>query len=94
MTTVGTISAVAPCLSGRECFPQHPPVLGVRREQVGLRESEGGHRVAQDVGTPHKRNPVVKDDGGRKPVEMVGAGKPQRVSDEPTLQAIDLILVN
>lgn len=27
-------------------------------------------------------------------MEMVGIGKPQSMSDEPTLQPIDLILVN
>lgn len=73
---------------------QHSPVFRVGGEQVSLRESKGGHGVAQNVGAPHEGKPVVEDDGGRKPVEMVGVGKPQRVSDEPALQAVNLILVN
>lgn len=61
---------------------------------MSLREGKGGRGVAQNVGAPHEGDPVVEDDGGRKPAEIVGVGKPQRVSDEPTLQAVDLILVN
>lgn len=61
---------------------------------MSLGESKGGHGVAQKVGAPHEGDPVVEDDGGRKPAEMVGVGKPQRMGDEPTLQAVNLILVN
>lgn len=73
---------------------QHSPVFRVCGEKVGLYESKGGHSVAQYVSTPHQGDPVVKDDGGRKPVEIVGIGKPQSMSDQPTLQPVDLILVN
>lgn len=73
---------------------QYSPVFRVCGEKVGLYESKGGHSIAQYVGTPHQGDPVVEDDGGRKPVEIVGIGKPQSMSDEPTLQPIDLILVN
>lgn len=82
------------CLGDCYHLHQHSPVFRVGREEVSLHESKGGHRVAHNVGTPHEGNPVVEDDGGRKPVEMVGVGKPQSVRDEPTLQAVNLILVN
>lgn len=73
---------------------RYSPVLRVGGEEVGLYESKGGHSVAQYVGAPHQRDPVVKDDGGREPVEVVGVCKPQGMSDQPALQPVDLILVN
>lgn len=73
---------------------QYSPVLSVGGEQVGLYESEGGHSVAQYVGAPHQWDPVVEDDGGREPVEVLGVRIPQGMSDQPALQPIDLILVN
>lgn len=76
------------------CVHQHSPVLTVGGEEVGLNESEAGHSVAQDVSAPHQGDPVVEDDGGREPVEMLGVGVPQSVSDQPTLQPVDLVLVN
>lgn len=74
--------------------PLHSPVLCGRGEKVGLYKGKGGHGVAQNVTAPHQRDPVVEDDGGRKPVEIVSVGKPQGMSDQPTLQPIDLVLVN
>lgn len=82
------------CVSACEHLSQRSPVFRVGGEQVGLQEGEGGHRVAQNVGAPHERNPVVENDGGVEPVEMVGVGEPQSVSDEPALEAVDFILVN
>lgn len=82
------------CVRHCQHLHRHSPVFRVRGEQVSLQESKGGHRVAQNVGAPHEGKPVVEDDGGRKPVEMVGVGNPQSMSDEPTLQAVNLILVH
>ena len=74
--------------------PPPLPVLSTGGEQVGLDEGEGGHSVAQDVGAPQQRDPVVKDDGGGEPVEVLGIEEPQSMGDDPGLQAIDLIQVN
>lgn len=74
--------------------PYYSPVLRIRWKKVGFYECKGGHSIAQYVGTPHQGDPVVKDDGGGEPVEMVGIGQPKCMSDEPALQPIDLILVN
>ena len=52
------------------------PVLGIGGEQVGLDKSESGHSIAKDVGAPQQRDPVVKDDGWREPVEVVSIGRP------------------
>ena len=73
---------------------RYSPILRVGGEKVSLYESKGRNSIAQYVGTPHQRDPVVKDDGGRKPLEIVGICKPQGMSDQPALQPIDLILVN
>ena len=75
------------------CY-QYSPVLRVCGEKVSLYERKGGNSIAKYVSTPHQGDPVVKDDGGRKPVEKVGIGIPQSMSDEPTLQPVDLVLVN
>ena len=83
------ISLVCGCL-----YACHAPVVRAGGEEVGLDEGEGGHQVAQDVGAPHQRDPVVKDDGGGEPVEVVCVGQPHGVGDEPALQAVDLILVD
>lgn len=61
---------------------------------MGFDEGKGGHSVAQYVSAPHQGDPVIKDDGGRKPVEILGVGKPQSMSDEPALQPVDLILID
>lgn len=73
---------------------QYSPVFRVCGEKVSLYERKGGNSIAQYVSTPHQGDPVVEDDGGGKPVEKVGIGIPQSMSDEPTLQSIDLVLVN
>lgn len=71
--------------------PQGVPVLGVGGEQVGLDHHEGGYGVAEDVGTPQQRDPVVEDDGGGEPGQEVGVREPQQMRDEPRLQAVDLV---
>lgn len=73
---------------------QGVPVSGAGGEEVALDHGEGGHGVAQDVGAPQQRDPVVEDDGGREPAEEVGVGEPEQVRDEPRLQAVDLVLVD
>lgn len=73
---------------------QGSPVLGVGGEDVGLDEGKRGHGVAEQIGAPHQRDPVIEDDGGRKPVEVPGVGEPQGMRDQPALQPVDLILVN
>lgn len=92
LSTVQTHKTFLQLSSG--CVYQYSPVLRVCGEKVGLYKGKGGHRVAQYVCTPHQGDPVVEDDGGRKPVEIVCIGKPQSMSDEPALQPIDLVLVN
>lgn len=72
----------------------YSPVFGVGGEKVGFYESKGGHSVSKYVGAPQQGYPVVKDDGGRKPVEVIGVDQPKNMSDDPTLQPVDLILVN
>lgn len=52
------------------------PVFSISSEVVGLYESKGRHRVAQYVGAPHQRDPVVKNNSGREPVEVVRISKP------------------
>lgn len=52
------------------------PVLWVGGEQVGLDKHEYGNSVAEDVGAPQQRDPVVKDDSGREPVEVISIGCP------------------
>lgn len=52
------------------------------------------HNALEQDFKPHQGDPVVEDDGGRKPVEIVGIGKPQSMGDQPSLQPVDLILVN
>lgn len=74
--------------------PSYSPVLSIGWEQVGFEEGEGGYSVAKYVGTPHQGDPVVEDDSGREPVEVVGVGQPKSVSNHPTLQSIDLVLVH
>lgn len=74
--------------------PQGVPVAGVGGKAVALDHCEGGHSVAQDVGTPQQWYPVVEDDGGREPGQDVGVGEPEQVRDEPRLQAVDLVLVD
>ena len=77
-----------------ELYACHAPVIRTGGEEVGLDEGEGGHQVAQDVGAPHQWDPVVEDDCGGEPVEIVGVGQPHGMGDEPALQTVDLILVD
>ena len=81
------------CVCGR-LYACHAPVVRAGGEEVGLDEGEGGHQVAQDVGAPHQWDPVVEDDGGGEPVEVVCVGQPHSMGDEPALQTVDLILVD
>lgn len=74
--------------------PQGVPVLGVGGEEVALDHHEGGNGIAEDVGTPQQRDPVVEDDGGGEPGEEVGVGEPEQVRDEPRLQAVDFVQVD
>lgn len=52
------------------------PVLWVGGEQIRLDKREHGNSVSEDVGAPQQRDPVVEDDGGRKPVEVISIGRP------------------
>ena len=74
--------------------PKNVPVFGIGGEEVALDHCEGGNRVAEDVGAPQQRYPVVEDDGGGEQRQEVRVCKPEKVRDEPRLQAVDFILVN
>lgn len=52
------------------------PVLWIGRKQISFDKNESGHDIAQDVGAPQQRDPVVDDDGWRKPVEVFCIGRP------------------
>lgn len=52
------------------------PVLWVGREQVGFDKGEHGNSVAKDVGAPQQRDPVVEDNSGGEPVEVISIGHP------------------
>lgn len=52
------------------------PVLWVGWKQVGLDKSEHGNGVAQDVGAPQQWDPIVEDDSGREPMEVISIGHP------------------
>lgn len=41
----------------------HIPVCGTGREKIAFNQGKCGNYVAQDIGTPQERNPVVKNDG-------------------------------
>lgn len=52
------------------------PVLWVGGERVGLDKSEHGNSIAENVGAPQQRDPVVEDDSRREPVEVISIGYP------------------
>lgn len=73
---------------------ENVPIFSIGREEVALDHRKGGNRIAEDVGAPQQRDPVVKDDGGGEEGKEVRVCKPEKVRDEPRLQAVDLILVD
>lgn len=52
------------------------PVLWIGRKQISFEKSKSGNDIAEDVGAPQQRYPVVDDDGWRKPVEVLRIGHP------------------
>lgn len=52
------------------------PVLWVGGERVGLDKSEHRNSIAENVGAPQQRDPVVEDDSRREPVEVISIGYP------------------
>lgn len=72
----------------------HIPVCGTGREKIAFNQGKCGNYVAQDIGTPQERNPVVKNDGRWEEVEVIGICKPKHVGNDPSLKSIDFILIH